>query len=194
MGRMERQPCSAPDCDKPMTYGRLGLCVMHYWRFRKHGSLDDPRPTTEKRFWAKVDKTEGCWLWTRALNSNGYGVFRVAGMNVYAHRYAYELLVGPIPDGLEPDHVKANGCTSTACVKAIADEHGPTHLEVVTHRVNTLRGDSPAAKQAKQTHCHQGHELTEANVYRRPGKPNKRECRTCMVEREARRVRGRKPG
>lgn len=194
---MAQRTCTAPNCHKPRTYGRLGLCVMHYYRLRLHGSLDDPRPTIEQRFWSKVDKGDGtgCWLWTRAVNNKGYGVFRLTThQSVYAHRYAYELLSGPIPEGRELDHIQANGCTSTACVKAIGDQFGPTHLEPVTHRENMLRSDTPSARQARQTHCIRGHELTEENVYRRPSAPNKRECRPCVRIREMSRPPRRRDG
>jgi hypothetical protein len=60
----------------------------------------------------------------------------------YAHRVAYELLVGPIPEGLTLDHVRDRGCTSTACVKAIADERGPAHLEPVTMEENVRRASA----------------------------------------------------
>lgn len=183
---MAKRICTTPDCNKPMTYGRLGLCVMHYNRLRNHGSLDDPRPSLEERFWSKVDKdgplSENCpelgpcWLWTRAKRPLGYGVFVLNGRLDGAHRVAYELTVGPIPEGLELDHL----CRRPACVR-------PDHLRPVTHQENSLRGYSPMAQQARQTHCIRGHELTEANVYRRPGNPNKRECRTCMAERARRR-------
>jgi hypothetical protein len=65
---------------------------------------------------------------------------------VLAHRYAYTLLVGPISDGFTIDHVKDRGCISTLCVKAIADEHGPAHLEPVTMVENNLRGQSISAE------------------------------------------------
>src|SRR4051812_42788794 len=60
----------------------------------------------QERFWSKTQKTEGCWLWTDAPDSGGYGRLMVRGQLVKAHRFAYELLVGPIPDGLVIDHVK----------------------------------------------------------------------------------------
>jgi hypothetical protein len=137
--------------------------------------------TPEERFWAKVDKTETCWLWT-AGTSSGYGVFHPQKrQNVYAHRYAYTLLVGPIPKGHELDHIKANGCTSTLCVKAIADEQGPAHLEPVVHRENILRGDSAAAKHAAKTHCNRGHPLAGDNMYLDPR--GARTCRACAKRR-----------
>jgi hypothetical protein len=84
--------------------------------------------TTEQRFWAKVQKADGCWLWTGAL-VRGYGSFRAeSGRHVYAHRWAWEAARGPIPSGLELDHL----CCAPACVN-------PEHLEPVTHRENTVR-------------------------------------------------------
>ncbi len=84
----------------------------------------------EQRFWAKVSKTDECWLWTGSKN-DGYGKFRpVANQRpVLAHRYAYELLVGPIPRDLTLDHL----CRVHSCVN-------PEHLEPVTRRENILRG------------------------------------------------------
>lgn len=78
--------------------------------------------TYEQRFWAKVLKTDSCWLWQGRKNDNGYGLMLVDGKNVRAHRFAYELLVGPIPEGLDLDHVRARGCTNRHCVN-------PAHLD-----------------------------------------------------------------
>lgn len=123
--------------------------------------------TVEERFWAKVNKTDTCWLWTACTFSNGYGKFAIRhNYSRGAHRVAYELSRGPIPSGLSLDHL----CRVTLCVR-------PDHLEAVTHRVNVLRGTSPSAISAVKTHCPQGHEYTEANTYR--DKKGKRACRTC---------------
>ena len=86
------------------------------------------------RFWSKVQKTSGCWLWTGAVNADGYGTFHVgmiAGRQrvAYAHRIAYGLLRGPIPAGLELDHAV---CGTRHCVN-------PAHLDPVTHAVNMQR-------------------------------------------------------
>ena len=192
---MAKRICTIPDCENPVRNVAHGWCRKHYRRWLDHGDPQHPvrtyrgvgrrAPLTE-RFWVKVDKGDGtgCWLWTAATNSAGYGVVKAAERLAYAHRVAYELLVGPIPEGLELDHVKERGCTSTLCVKAIADEHGPAHLEPVTHRENGLRSSSPMAQQARQDQCKRGHELTGTNVYRRPSRPGKRECRRCAQERE----------
>jgi hypothetical protein len=145
----------------------------------------------EERFWAKVQKTETCWLWTGAISKYGYGRWSIRiqknkNKHYQAHRFAYELLVGPIPEGLPLDHVKANGCTSRACVKAIGDEYGPAHLEPVTMRENILRGTGRSAQQAKQTHCVNGHPFDEANTHYRPGNGARR-CRVCNRDRQRRR-------
>lgn len=139
-----------------------------------------PGPVAE-RFWAKVDKTEGCWIWT-AARSKGYGRITIAGRGMYAHRYAYEQLVGPIPGRLELDH----RCRVPACVN-------PAHLEPVTHRENVLRGESPAALHAAKTHCPRGHELTIENcLRRRVPHGHGRDCKTCHRERERARWRARR--
>lgn len=127
------------------------------------------------RFWVKLarDPETECWEWTGAKNgSRGYGQIWVAGRLALAHRVAYELMVGPIPEGLELDHL----CCNPGCVN-------PAHMEPVTHRVNTLRGESPSAKNAVKTHCPAGHLYDEANIYRRPDRPSCRRCRACERER-----------
>lgn len=102
------------------------------------------RPT-EQRFWSHVQKTESCWIWTgQILARAGYGRFWVGTTastpNPLAHRYSYELVHGPIPAGLQLDHL----CRNTSCVR-------PDHLEPVTGAVNIQRG------RAVRTHCKNGH-------------------------------------
>jgi len=124
----------------------------------------------EDRFWAKVNKTATCWGWTACLNSNGYGMFKVAGRTVCAHRFAYELLVGPIPEGLVTDHL----CRNRSCVN-------PGHLEPVTNAVNILRGVGVGATNALKTECFNGHPLSGENLYLYPG--GERACRICIYAR-----------
>jgi len=88
------------------------------------------------------------------------------------HRIAYEFALGPIPDGLTLDHL----CRNTICCN-------PAHLEPVTLRVNTLRGTSPIADNARKTHCKNGHPFDEANTYNPPKQPTHRHCRICQNER-----------
>ena len=126
-----------------------------------------PAPVRFKRKVSWVPRTDKCWLWTGHKNNRGYGVFWDGARRIYAHRYAYELFVGPIPEGLELDHL----CRTPACVR-------PTHLEPVTHRENGLRGFSPMADQARQTECIRGHSLgADGDVY--VTKRGRRQCREC---------------
>lgn len=107
-----------------------GFCRAHYTRWWKYGDpLHRPHPSAMERFWARFERApDGCWLWTGPLYSNGYGEFNFDGRNRRAHRFAYDRLVGPIPDGLELDHL----CRVRRCVN-------PAHLEPVTHEENVRR-------------------------------------------------------
>jgi len=115
------------------------------------------------RFWSKVRETRGCWRWT-ACHSTGYARFYLPGHKaVPAIRVAYELLVGPIPDGLELDHL----CRNKWCVN-------PYHAEPVTHRENVKR----AMALTKKKVCQRGHDLTvPENVY--IFLSGKRNCKIC---------------
>lgn len=113
------------------------------------GKKGQPLPA---RFMSYVSKTETCWLWTGAQRK-GYGVIRIAGKSVSAHRVAYEMLVGPIAEGMQIDHL----CRQPLCVR-------PSHLEVVDSKTNTMRGYSPTALCARKTHCVHGHLFDEENT------------------------------
>lgn len=136
--------------------------------------------TTRERFWAKVNKTDSCWLWQAARNNTGYGVFWRDRRVGVAHRYAYELVVGEIPEGLQLDHL----CRVRHCVN-------PAHLEPVTNRENWRRGDSPSATAYRTGVCKYGHSLDDA-MKDRLGQI--RNCRTCKLEKRRSREwsRGRK--
>ena len=121
---------------------------------------------------------DDCLIWQGGLR-HGYGEIRDGKKVRETHRVAYEHTHGPIPKGLIIDHVLARGCTSTACCNE-------AHLEAVTHRTNILRGNAPAAQQARQTHCKRGHPLIESNIYRRPSNPRIRACRMCITGRWSR--------
>ncbi len=116
------------------------------------------------------EPNSGCWLWIDALTSGGYGQLRWDGLVLYAHRVSFELFRGPIPDGLELDHL----CRVRCCVN-------PYHLEPVTGIENTRRGLAGEPQRAR-THCPHGHEYTPENTYRVPGKVN-RFCRSCHYRR-----------
>lgn len=117
----------------------------------------------------------GCWLWGGATVKGGYGVFRNEGKNSMAHRLAYEHFKGDIPKGLQLDHL----CRVTCCVN-------PDHLEPVTAKENTLRGNNTAAQNARKTHCINGHEFNEKNTRITPNRGS-RYCRVCAKERERKR-------
>lgn len=127
-----------------------------------------------ERFWARIDKDGpgGCWHWRGTIAGDGYGV--LLRRQRKAHRVAYELAVGPIPEGLTLDHL----CRVRHCVN-------PAHLEPCTRRENTLRAPGLAWKlRAAQTHCKRGHEFTPENTLRDTGR---RKCRTCTRMNRSRR-------
>lgn len=124
------------------------------------------KPLPERLF-PRIDATGPCWLWTGATNRSGYGVIN-AGRRigpVVVHRAVWELLVGPIPAGLELDHL----CRVRACCN-------PDHLEPVTRAVNVARG-SRGAGRPRLTHCKNGHPFTPKNTL--PNGGHGRACRTC---------------
>lgn len=132
------------------------------------------RLTVADRFWTKVRKTEGCWEWTACL-AHGYGRFGVGRRARPAHVVAYELVIGPVPVGLDLDHL----CRNRRCVR-------PDHLEPVTRRVNLLRGQTIAAAHAAKTHCPNGHPYSGSNLAVFAQKYGMmRRCRQCDRERQA---------
>jgi len=125
----------------------------------------------EQRFWAKVNKTASCWLWTGFVEPGGYGRFGHGGdkQSQLAHRRAYEFSYGPIAAGFTLDHL----CRVRHCVN-------PGHLEPVSMRENTKRGENHVAKYMIQQHCKNGHEYSEENTYYRHRDGfTSRVCRKC---------------
>lgn len=109
-----------------------------------------------------ADEATGCWLWTGRLSHNGYGRFGARR----AHSFSYFAFKGVISPGMEPDHI----CRVRRCVN-------PDHLEAVTRRENTLRGDGPAAINSRKTHCIRGHPFSDDNL--RIDVNGYRNCRAC---------------
>ena len=118
------------------------------------------------RMMDKFTVDNGCWEWTAAKTSEGYGAIGKGSREegtVLAHRVMYEALVGPIPNGLVIDHL----CRNRGCVN-------PTHMEPVTTRENILRGEGLTAQQARRTHCPAGHSYASKNSR------GDRICLTCI--------------
>jgi hypothetical protein len=159
----------------PLLTYRNGWCRVHamtsMWANQWTGKAD-----WRERFLLKFDQPdEGCWLWKASRDSKGYGQFLTDQGLRRAHRVSYELFRGPIPEGKQLDHL----CRVRHCVR-------PDHLEIVTARENVRRGESPAARQAAQTHCIHGHAFDDENTY--IDGLGKRHCRACRRELDSRRT------
>ena len=157
-----RRPCpmSAPHHSTLMKRDSLGKLLP-----------GETQPVAD-RFWAKVHKTDTCWLWTAAITGTGYGAIGVNGKTVLAHRWAYEQVKGPIPKGMQLDHL----CRVRHCVN-------PDHLEAVTSRENSMRGDHPWVKLSRSGYCKRGHAMTQDNIYIISGKAR---CRRCYLDKNRR--------
>ena len=130
--------------------------------------------------WARmVNSTDfnapgGCWEWQIAINENGYGIFSHHEYgNVLAHRLSLHVVGRPVPVDMTVDHL----CRNRACVN-------PAHLEIVTQRVNALRGEGCFAQNARKTHCKHGHEFSDENTGHTKAtakRPTARFCKTCRT-------------
>lgn len=137
----------------------------------------------EARFWSNVEFTDGCWMWKGAVAWNGYGASTTLRSIIgHPHRIAYIFCVGPIPRGLDLDHLCHSNdgtceggvqCPHRLCVR-------PDHLETVSRRTNLLRGQTVTARNAGVTECPRGHEYTPENtqIQVRRGRPT-RKCAEC---------------
>lgn len=128
-----------------------------------------------------VDETTGCWNWAKAIHPTGYATVKRGGISQVAHRFVYELLVGPISEGLELDHrchtddqTCAGGktCKHRSCVN-------PAHLEPVDPLTNYQRGRAFVVNTTK-TECPQGHPYEGRNLIKYRGR---RYCRACTYAR-----------
>lgn len=110
-----------------------------------------------------------CWIWTANRDKDGYGVFKYARKNRRAHKFTYSWLIEPLPEGRklgEIDHL----CRRTSCCN-------PLHLEFVSARINILRSNGAASRNAQKTHCLNGHPLSGSNL--KVDSQGHRQCRTC---------------
>jgi hypothetical protein len=125
----------------------------------------------KQRFFQKVDIPigTGCWMWTAGTSPKGYGRFSVGAQRVFAHRWAYIYAKGPVPEGLELDHL----CRVRSCVN-------PDHLEAVTHQENIRRSEAGdrSKHQSIKTHCPSGHPYSGSNLYILKSRFG-RSCREC---------------
>ena len=118
----------------------------------------------------------GCWVWTACRNRKGYGMVRFAGKVRSAHRAVYTQLAGPIPEGMQLDHL----CRVRACVN-------PAHLEVVTAQENTARGMGTSAHSVRTGFCERGHNLSDPeNLIAAEATRGQRSCRPCAQARARR--------
>lgn len=157
-------------CGRPVLInGKTGLLNRfiygHHAKVTLKKEWDDYPPPV-------VDTETGCLRWQGPHHSQGYGL---CGKK-FAHRAAWESINGPVPEGMELDHVYDRGCRHRDCVNV-------SHLEPVTHLENLLRGPGP-----RRTHCPQNHPYAGSNLIVRRGK---RECRECVRARNRRNKRKR---
>lgn len=126
--------CSVENCKR--KYEAKGFCEMHYKRWKRNGipgdSIKRKFSNPEEAFRNRVEQKDGCLVWTGYRDRHGYGQINVGGSMTGAHRFAYEIAHGAIPEGLHIDHM----CWNPSCVNV-------EHLRVATNQQN-LRNRSGA--------------------------------------------------
>lgn len=184
--------CSDAACTYPAV--KRSMCNTHYQRWRMLTPEAERLPATAlERFLGRVDQRgpDECWLWKGAVSDHGYGNLLINGRRVGAHRYAFI-----IANGYEPNQVDHTCHNGSGCEEGVGCRHrrccNPSHLEDTSNLVNSLRGESFAARHARKTHCVNGHAFTPENTYLyswRGSRP-RRLCRACdKARREAKKNR-----
>lgn len=177
--RREGRVCSIAGCDKP--FFERGWCKMHHRRWERHG---DPlhtellmTPMDRLAVYVQRGAPDACWPWTGATQANGYGVTTREGRAARAHRVAYEIAKGPIPEGFEIDHQCHDPQT---CPGGPSDPHrrccNPAHLIAVVKGINNSSSRCVSVN-ALKTHCPRGHEYTPENT--KILRSGSRACREC---------------
>lgn len=187
--RFARTLLGLPDINVRNVCGQNHCVNPDHWKLPESHKLRTPKPPPEevyrRRFLSRIRKVVrvpalgrgACWEWQASLTKGGYGRFVVGGRKArrfdYAHIYAYTTFVGPVPDGLELDHL----CRNRRCCN-------PDHLEAVTHQENLARSpihpffnadirDALRQARPRRTHCKHGHALTADN------RGNNGRCKEC---------------
>lgn len=194
---MSDQTCS--DCGRPspqLSRGRCNTCYKRWWKTQTRAGVLVLRPSVEERFTARRSpQANGCIHWTGFVGKRGYGALSVSGTPTPAHRVAYELFIGPIPEGMVLDHVCHNrdlscrggaSCLHRRCVNV-------DHLEPVDFLENFRRSPLTPTGKPPRPFCGKGHALDDENTY--VNREGHRKCKECHREdrRKARAATPRKP-
>lgn len=157
------------DCSKLLSSRTVKRCKECYAKSRIGEKYPLKLITIDQltaKFWKYVEKTEKCWEWKSCKNKAGYGKLGAGKNNsLYAHRFSYELHKGVLEKDKHIHHI----CGNTSCVN-------PEHLEQLSSKQHTLKGNSFCGIEARQTHCKHGHEFTLDNIWTYNGH---RKCKKC---------------